>query len=334
MIDLVRTCHMTPTPNTSPVKRKGQGFGGFCSSVKQVALMLISAVTLLATYPAYASTPTPAPTGDPVIIAVGDIASCSSPGDELTAALVDKIPGTILAVGDIAYEHGSADDFTNCYNPSWGRFKNRTRPAPGNHDYVTRYAQGYYDYFGELAGPPNQGYYSFDVGAWHIISLDSNVDARVVGTQGKWLRADLKAHPGTCTLAFWHHPIFSTDISPDTNYTVKQLWWLLYLYGADVIINGHVHYYERFAPQTSSGQSDPQRGIREFVVGTGGAFLLPKIAAKIAPNSEVIDNVTWGVLKMTLHSTSYDWEFIPVEGKTFHDSGSASCVNAPQQWTF
>src|SRR5258708_10370001 len=162
--------------------------------MRRILVMMLSfASPLLMTGPALGQTPepTPAQSTDPVIVAVGDTAACSSPGDEQTAALVDNIPGTILAVGDIAYEHGSAEEFSKCYGPSWGRFNNRTRPAPGNHDYVTPFANGYYDYFGSLAGPPHQGYYSFNVGSWHIISLDNNVDARVVGTHGKWLRADL-----------------------------------------------------------------------------------------------------------------------------------------------
>lgn len=283
--------------------------------------------------PIHAQTPPATPAGDPVIIAAGDIAACSSPGDEQTAALVENIPGTVLAAGDEAYETGSVADFANCYAPSWGRFKSRTRPAPGNHDYVTPYAQPYYDYFGKLAGPPNRGHYSFNLGTWHIISLDSNVDARVVGAQGQWLRADLQADHSTCTLAFWHHPVFSTHPG-DTGYSVKQFWILLYEYSADVVINGHIHYYERFAPQSPTGRADPGRGIREFIVGTGGAFLAPQIKTKgspDAPNSEVYDNSTWGVLKMTLHPGSYDWEFISVAGKTFHDSGSASCVKPGPQ---
>src|SRR5690349_9091334 len=187
----------------------------------RIALIMIGAMSLLVDQPVWASTPTPTPTGDPVIVGAGDIAACSSPGDEMTAALIDKIPGTVIAAGDIAYEHGSADEFAKCYGPSWGRFKKRTRPAPGNHDYVTPYANAYYDYFGRLAGPPHQGYYSFDLGAWHIISLDSNVDARIVGSQGQWLKADLEAHHTACTLAFWHHPVFSTAPSTDTNYSVR-----------------------------------------------------------------------------------------------------------------
>lgn len=295
---------------------------------------MVTAMSFIANQPVKVSTPTPTPVGDPVIVGAGDIAACSSPGDEMTAALIDKIPGTVIAAGDIAYEHGSAEEFAKCYGPSWGRFRRRTRPSPGNHDYVTPYANAYYDYFGRLAGPPQQGYYSFDLGAWHVISLDSNVDARIVGYQGQWLRADLEAHRTACTLAFWHHPVFSTVPSTDTNYSVRQLWTLLYEYGADVVVNGHVHYYERFAPQTPTGQYDPQRGIREFIVGTGGAFLQSKVPNKPAPNSEVVNNVTWGVIKFTLHPASYNWEFIPVEGSTFHDSGSTDCVNAPRQWTF
>ncbi|MEP7286866.1 MAG: metallophosphoesterase [Chloroflexota bacterium] len=275
-----------------------------------------------------------AQSGDPVLIGAGDIASCGLDGDEQTAKLLDQIDGTVMAIGDNVYASGSAEEFKKCYGPSWGRFKKRTRPAPGNHDYVTVNAQGYFDYFGKLAGPGTLGYYSYNLGAWHIVSLNSNIDARVVSTQGKWLRADLEANRTRCTLAYWHHPVFSSAEVPDLNQYVPQLWTLLYEYGVDVVVNGHIHYYERLEPLNPLGEHDLKRGIREFIVGTGGATLNKTVGEKANPNSVVRDNSTWGVIKFTLHPTSYDWEFIPVAGGTFHDSGSATCIEPLEQVVF
>ncbi len=270
--------------------------------------------------------------GDPVFVGAGDIAACSLPGDEETAKLLDQIVAetnaTVFTTGDNVYPVGAPNFFHDCYNPSWGRFKLRTRPSPGNHDYTLAWADPYFDYFGRRAGPPRQGYYSFNLGAWHIISLNSNVDARVKeSAQGKWLRADLEANRTACTLVYWHHPVFSSHALDDGGKPrMREIWQLLYRYGVDVVLAGHVHDYERFAPQDAAGNADPERGIREFIVGTGGASLSATTDDHPAPNSEIRDSSTWGVLKLTLHPTSYDWEFIPVEGGAFHDSGSAPCV--------
>jgi ABC-type transport system involved in cytochrome c biogenesis ATPase subunit len=223
---------------------------------------------------------------------------------------------------------GSDEQFANCYGPTWGRFKDRTRPAPGNHEYHSDGASGYVRYFGAAAGEPKKGYYSYDLGEWHIIVLNSecaDVEGCNAGSaQDLWLRQDLKAHPAACTLAYWHKPLFSSGAAHGDDPEVKPLWDALYAANADVVIGGHDHHYERFAPQDPSGNPDPQRGIREFVVGTGGKNSHRKLAG-FERNSEVRQADTFGVLKLTLHPTSYDWEFVPEAGKTFTDSGSGTC---------
>jgi hypothetical protein len=250
---------------------------------------------------------------DPVLVGAGDIASCSTSGDEATAALLDSIPGEVATFGDNVYPDGTKAEFDNCYDPSWGRHKARTHPATGNHEYNTAGAAGYFQYFGAAAGDPAQGYYSYDLGAWHIIVLNSNcsfVRCQAGSPQERWLRADLAAHPATCTLAYWHHPLFNTSGGGST--AVRPFWDALYSAGADVVLNGHENSYHRFAPQDPAGHSDSTSGIREFIVGTGG-----------------VNTSEAGVLKLTLHASSYDWEYIPVPGQKLTDSGSASCSPLP-----
>jgi hypothetical protein len=264
---------------------------------------------------------------DPVVVGAGDIAMCSSRGDERTAALLDATPGTVIAVGDNAYPHGRAGDFRNCYAPSWGRHRFRTWPVPGNHDYHTAGASGYFGYFGARAGDPTRGYYSYDVGTWHVIALNSNCD-RIGGCQAgspeeQWLRADLSAHPAACTLAYWHHPRFSSGTDHGSDPMMQPFWQALYDFGTEIVVGGHDHDYERFAPQTPRGDADAAAGIREFVVGTGGASLAtlgPSIA-----NSQVGRDDTHGVLQLTLRAGSYSWKFVSVAGRSFTDSGSQSC---------
>jgi 3',5'-cyclic AMP phosphodiesterase CpdA len=266
--------------------------------------------------------PTADPAGDPVFVGAGDIAYCGSDGSAATARLLDRIEGTVFTLGDNAYESGSAEQFHECYEPTWGRHKGRTRQSPGNHDYVTPGAAAYYDYFGTNAGPDRRGYYSYDLGAWHIEALNSEIDASSESAQAQWLAADLAAHPAACTLAYWHRPVFSSGSVHGNDPHMQTIWDILAQAGADVILTGHDHIYERFAPQTSDGAADP-RGIREFVVGTGGASLYG--LGSVKPNSEVRGVGTYGVLKLKLHASAYDWEFIPVEGGDFGDSGSAAC---------
>ena len=284
------------------------------------------------TEPSPALTLSPTPEPDPVLVGAGDIASCDSTGDEAAADLLDAIfsagaPGNVFTAGDNAYNSGTADEFASCYDASWGRYRQITRPAPGNHDYNTVGASGYFGYFSDVAGDPSKGYYSYDLGAWHIIVVNSNcweVGGCGAGSpQEQWLRADLAAHPAICTLAYWHHPRFSSGLHGSST-SVQAIWQALYDYGAEVVINGHDHNYERFAPQDPNGVADPDRGIRQFVVGTGGMSHYAFPGAPIA-NSELRNDDTSGVLKLTLHPSSFDWQFVPVAGKTFTDSGSQSC---------
>jgi hypothetical protein len=279
-----------------------------------------AAVPTLTPSPTQAPTPTP----DLVLVGAGDIAACDSDGDEATAALLNDIEGTVFTTGDNVYPEGKMDDFVGCYDPTWGRFKGRTLPAAGNNDYDTEGAAGYFGYFGSAAGDPAKGYYSYDLGAWHIIVLNSNISVDAGSEQEKWLRADLAQHPTICTLAYWHHPLFSSGSEHGSDDNMKPLWQALYDYGADVILNGHEHNYERFDPQNPEGVADPTKGIRQYVVGTGGRSLYP-FGTPIA-NSVIRNFEAYGVLKLTLHSTSYSWEFIPEAEESFTDSGTASCI--------
>jgi hypothetical protein len=301
--------------------------------MKKVLIILAVICLVVLTDTGHARSQSNAGPADPVLVGAGDIASCGLDGDEKTARLLDDIEGTVFTVGDNVYPDGTAEQFRDCYGPSWGRHKNRTRPVPGNHDYGTTRATAYYEYFGRRAGQPGLGFYSYDLGAWHIIALNSSIGLPHGSAQEKWLRADLQANPTACTLVYWHHPFFSSLRDGNTPY-MRHTWDVLYMYGADIVINGDNHLYERFALQTPTGFAAPGRGIRQFTVGTGGATLARSVGARQAPSSEVRDNSTWGVLKLTLRPTSYDWEFIPVEGGTFRDSGSAPCVNPSEQAIF
>jgi hypothetical protein len=255
------------------------------------------------------------------LVAAGDIGLCGSPGVEMTARLLDGLEGTIVAAGDNAYPSGSADDYRNCYHPSWGRHRNRTRPTPGNHEYLSTGAAPYFEYFGGRAGPAGLGYYSYDLGAWHIVSLNSESDTGRGGGQQLWLQADLAATRGRCTAAYWHRPRFSSGPHGD-NVDMQVLWETLYENGVDLVISGHDHLYERFAPQDAVGRHDPVRGMRQFVVGTGGAPVYSPSGFR--PNSEALGS-SWGVLKLTLLAGRYEWEFIPVAGASYRDAGMAAC---------
>jgi 3',5'-cyclic AMP phosphodiesterase CpdA len=261
-----------------------------------------------------------------ILIAAGDIASCASTGDEETARLVDRMRGTVALLGDDAYESGSAEEFTRCYRPSWGRQKARTRPAPGNHDYLTPGASGYFGYFGSAAGDPSKGYYSYKLGRWHVIALNSNcsiVPCNAGSPQERWLRSDLSSHRARCTLAYWHHPRFSSGQHGDLPATA-DFWRDLEAAGADVVLSGHDHDYERFVPVDADGRRDPAHGITEFVVGTGGKNHY-RMTRPAPPTSAVRNDTTFGVLKLTLRANNYSWQFVPVAGATFTDTGSASC---------
>jgi hypothetical protein len=262
------------------------------------------------------------PPGDPVWVGAGDIADSGS-GDTATAALLDNIQGTVWTAGDNVYTNGTASEFANYYEPTWGRHKARTKPTPGNHDYNTSGATGYYNYFGALAGPSGRGYYSYDLGNWHIVSLNSNVSMSAGSAQEQWLRQDLAASTKPCTAAYWHHPLFTSGANHAPSTATRPLFQALYDYNADVVVTGHNHQYERFAPQNPSGALDNSRGIRSFVAGMGGAGAYG--FGTIQPNSEARNTGTQGVLKLTLHSNSFDWQFVPVAGKTYTDSGTTNC---------
>lgn len=269
-----------------------------------------------------------------VLVGAGDIADCKpTSGDEATAALLDSIPGVVFTAGDNAYRNGSADDFANCYEPTWGRHKWRTYPVVGNHEYKTPGASAYFDYFGERAGDPSKGYYSYDVAEWHIVVLNSNnaaehgLSAESWAEQERWLRDDLAQNQTPCLAAYWHHPLFSSGVWHVQ--WMQGIWDILYAAGADIAITGHEHFYERFAPQTSDGTADPEHGLREFVVGTGGRDFPHEFEAP-HPNSEVRRSHLYGVLKLTLHEASYEWEFISVAGQTFSDTGEQGCHGQPR----
>jgi hypothetical protein len=260
-----------------------------------------------------------------VLVGAGDIASCGRAGDSATAALVRDIAGTVFTTGDNAYESGTAAEYADCYGPTWGAFRDRTRPSPGNHDYGTAGARGYFGYFGSRAGDPQRGYYAYDLGAWRIYALNSNC-AAVGGcdagsAQERWLRADLAAHPRRCVLAYWHHPLFSSG--PHGNHPrMRAFWEALYAAHADLVINGHDHLYERFRRQAPGGRATP-RGIQEFVVGTGGRshYAVDRIKA----NSVARNSTTFGVLRLRLFESGWTWRFVPVAGKTYTDRGERTC---------
>jgi hypothetical protein len=266
---------------------------------------------------------------DPVLVGAGDIADCTVTGDNATGDLLDGIGGTVVTLGDNVYRSGTATEFATCYAETWGRHKARTRPATGNHDYLTAGASGYFGYFGSAAGDPKKGYYSYDLGTWHIVVLNSNCDAiggcGTTSPQAYWLRANLAANMDKDVLAYWHHPRYSSG-THGANLRMRPFWEILYAAGADVVLNGHDHDYERFARQDPWGREDTPFGIREFVVGTGGAELRP--LASRAANSQVFSSTT-GVLRLTLRKGAYDWEFVPIAGSTFRDSGTTVTHGPP-----
>lgn len=266
------------------------------------------------------------------VYAAGDIADCKDVRPEhsgaaqtaaLIAAGIDKDKGAVvLALGDTTYPVGMPAEFTECYEPTWGRFKARTYPAPGNHEYHTPRAVGYYGYFGDAAGPGRRGYYSFDLGSWHVISLNSNLKSEEHQAQLDWLKVDLAQHRQRCTLAYWHHPVFSSGGHGD-GARMADAWKILAAAGADLVLAGHDHDYERFAPQDGDGKRDDRNGMREFVVGTGGAHLTPMRFRKW--NSAASDNATHGVLKLSLKELGYEWEFVPTSEDGFRDRGATLC---------
>ena len=306
------------------------------------ALSITACTDRLAPPPPLSVSPDVVSSADPVIVAVGDLVcgSGTPAGTPCkyaeTAALVTSIaPSAALLLGDIQYESGSLSNFNTYYHPTWGAHKAITWPAPGNHEYQTSGASGYFDYFNGVgvqtgrAGPRGKGYYSFNLGAWHIVALNSNCGSiggcGAGSAQELWLRADLAANPASCTLAYWHHPRFSSG-GHGNNSSMQAIWQALYDHGADLVLAGHDHDYERFGPQTAAGSADASRGIRSFVVGTGGKEV--EGFGSVKANSELRSSNSMGVLKLTLHATSYDWQFVPIPGHTLADAGTASCITS------
>lgn len=252
------------------------------------------------------------------IVAAGDIGECGF-GAMKTGQMLDRLPGTLLALGDLAYMQGTAANFRDCYEPAWGRHIDRTRPVPGNHEYESTSGASFYDYFGTLAGPRGQGYYAFTEGAWRMIALNSEVSMAPASAQGQWLRNELTNNRTACTLAYWHRPLFSSGPNGN-NPDVQALWRVLDEFGVDVVLNGHDHLYERFGAQDVDGRPRVN-GIRQFIAGTGGAHLYTPGTPK--PNSEARAGV-YGLLVMTLNANAYQWDFASVDN-TFRDTGSGAC---------
>ena len=281
-------------------------------------------MTLSACSGANPPSPPPPPSGQnaAILVGAGDIADCSSPGAEATARLLDQVSGTVFTAGDNAYPSGSATQFRDCYEPTWGRHKRRTRPTPGNHDYETPGANSYYDYFGDSAGPRGLGYYSYNLGAWRIYSINSELTGGAMLNQLQWLRDEVRSNP-LCSAAIWHKPLFTSGPNGENRHMLDA-WRILHGANVDVILNGHDHVYERFAKQDPDGRLDDARGIRQFTVGTGGVPLYSFGA--IRPNSDVRASV-WGVLVLFLSATSYEWNFLPagVPGVNFRDTGTGTC---------
>ncbi|NNG25233.1 alkaline phosphatase [Massilia sp. ML15P13] len=276
----------------------------------------------------------PAMAADYTVYAAGDIARCKHPdprwsGAAATATLVEGLlradpQSAVLSLGDHTYPRGTAAEFRDCYGPTWGRFRERTWPTPGNHEYATAGARPYFDYFGERAG---RGYYSLRLGSWLVISLDSNLKGARHAAQIDWLRVELKQRQDACTLAFWHHPLYSSGGHPPPG-RMRDAYALLHAAGAELVLSGHDHDYERFAPQDADGRIDRKRGVRQFVVGTGGAYATPFVF--FAPNSEMREASYDGVLALRLLEGAYEWRFLPADpGKVPAgarlDQGRSSC---------
>jgi hypothetical protein len=263
------------------------------------------------------------------IVAAGDIAQChhlpaAGSVAAKTAALVTREDVLVLTLGDHAYEYGTPAEFADCFQPTWGVFKSRIRPSPGNHDYYTTDAEGYYGYFGAQAGPDRRGYYSFDYRGWHFISLNSLVDVSAESPQYAWLESDLaRTSDSLCTIAYWHYPAYNSGATYGNVMAMRTFFDVLYKAGVEIVLSGHEHIYERFAPQTADGTADPARGVRQFVVGTGGHDL--NQLATPQPNSEFRQNTTWGVLRLTLGDGNYSWRYMPVGGGAPLDSGTGTC---------
>lgn len=277
-------------------------------------------------------TPADLPSRPVTFVGAGDIAKCGwgtffgwDPHQKTAEIVLSYPPDTpVFTLGDNVYSDGTPEEFKDCYAKSWGKFKDRTYPSAGNHDYNTTDAAGYFGYFGARAGEPRKGYYSYDLGAWHVVVLNSNcsyVKCDAESAQVAWLKQDLADHPRRCTLAYWHAPRFSSDRGGDARY-VEPFYQALYDANADLILSGNSHNYERFVALTPKGEPDPVRGIRQFVVGTGGASLRERATYHV--HSEVFAE-EHGIMELTLEEDGYRWRFVAVPGSGFTDVGADSC---------
>ena len=327
----------------SPVGGPASTPGGQASEAATASLTAVSTVEAATAtanaapsntpIPAAMATETPLPTEAPtpvVLVGAGDIAVCDAAGAEITARLIEQLPGAaVFTAGDNTNEL-TVDPIPlkKCFDQTWGRFKERIRPAPGNHDYFYQGASDYFAYFGPAAGSPGQGWYSYDLGGWHIVALNSECDqvggCQAGSPQETWLQADLAAHPARCSLAIWHRPRFSSGYH-GSNPVTQDLWKDLYAAGAELVISGHDHDYERFAPMDAEGAQDPAHGITQFVVGTGGVPGPGAIRPTHAANSQVIITGVYGVLELSLRPDGYTWAFVGEPGKTENDSGQGEC---------
>ena len=259
----------------------------------------------------------------PVLVGAGDVGDCDFDGAARTSRMLDSIRGTIFIAGDVAYQtRRNPHPFLTCFDPAWGRHRARIRPALGNHDYADDSAAAYFEYFGERAGPRPAGYYSYEVGRWHVIALNTNIAIGDSSPQARWLRTDLALNAGRCTVAYMHHPRFSSGPHAERDALVP-LWRILARSGVSIAIAGHDHIYERFSPLDADGAPDATNGVRQFVVGTGGAHRYA--IAALLPGSEAHSSDTYGLLKLTLLPDRYRWAFMPVDSGGLHDAGESRC---------
>ena len=313
------TVHLvTVAPNASPTYTPFQ-------PVPNTPTITPSPTPTLTPTPTVTMTPTVTNTPEPqpdVLVGAGDISICGQDGDDHTSELLASIPGAIYTLGDNSNENGTPGQYSDCFAPAWGRYMDRLHPVPGNHDYFFDGGASYYAYFGATAGEGGKGYYSYELGSWHIIAINSMIDVVDGSSQAQWLREDLAAHPALCTLAYWHYPRWSSGAAGNF-VEMDPIIRILYDHNVDIVLSANDHIYERFSPQNPSGALDIARGIREFVAGTGGAT--HHGLGQIQPNSEVRNNDTFGVLEFLLYPDGYAWEFIPVRGSSFTDSGFDYC---------
>jgi hypothetical protein len=264
----------------------------------------------------------PIGTGSAVVTAIGDVGWCGSPGMAQVARLLQDISGQILLAGDLAYMNGRIEEFRNCFDPDFGRFRSRFRPALGNHEWDGGMrGDGYFQYFGDAAGPGRRGYYSFRAATWLVLMLNSSEPAASNSAQYLWVRDELRTNPTRCALAVWHHPYVSSGPN-GPNPFMRDMWQLLQDNNAEVVVTAHDHFYERFGPQDFAYLPDRDKGIRQFIAGSGGAPLYHAVSR--FPNSEALVEA-FGALKLTLNPMSYDWEFIDARTSAVTDRGTTQC---------